>query len=270
MLPRILCETMCSLNPATERLAVSVWCYIDEDGQISPKNRFGRSIIHSKARFTYEIVQDILDSKIKVGEVPAGYGVIPGIDETIIFEKLNQLNQVARKLREKRFEGGAVSIDTPKKKFELNNRNWPIKYSVEQRTESNFLVEEFMLLANTTVAEILVQNVQKAAVLRRHRFPNDFKIKKFADFTAKIGLDIQVNRDVNISQELAAVASNPTIKSSLRKLAKYELIFLMEAADYFLVRDIPKDEWIHYALNIPCYTHFTSPIRRYPDILVHR
>lgn len=79
---------MCSLNPGVERLTVSVWCYIDEDGNVSEKNRYARSVIHSKARFTYEIVQGIIDGKIKPGEVPAGYGVIPTADEKVIFDRI--------------------------------------------------------------------------------------------------------------------------------------------------------------------------------------
>jgi len=80
MLPRVLCETMCSLNPGVERLTVSVWCDVDEDDVVSEKQRYGRSIIHSQARFTYEIVQDIIDGKVKPGEVPTGYGVIKQAD----------------------------------------------------------------------------------------------------------------------------------------------------------------------------------------------
>jgi len=80
MLPRILCETMCSLNPGVERLTVSVWCYVNEDGIVSEKQRYGRSVIQSQARFTYEIVQGIIEGKVKVGEVPTGYGVTKHAD----------------------------------------------------------------------------------------------------------------------------------------------------------------------------------------------
>lgn len=125
MLPRILCETMCSLNPGVERLTLSVWCYINEEGIISEKQRYGRSIIQSHARFSYEIVQDIIDGKIKPGEVPAGYGVTKDADEKKVFECIGMLNTLARILRKKRIDNGAITIDTPKKKFELDARLWP-------------------------------------------------------------------------------------------------------------------------------------------------
>jgi len=145
-----------------------------------------------------------------------------------------------------------------------------VSYTIDQRCEANFLVEEFMLLANVKVAEILVDNCREAAVLRRHPFPGEAKLRKFAEFTRKLGLDLHLTKSTKISEELGKIVDNESIKSSLRALAKYEALFLMEAADYFLVRDTAVDQWFHYALNFRCYTHFTSPIRRYPDILVHR
>jgi exoribonuclease R len=170
---------MCSLNPGVERLTVSVWCYVNEDGIISEKQRYGRSIINSQGRFTYEIVQDIINGKIKYGEVPQGYGMIRSVDEKAAFDSIMNLDKLARILRANRFREGAITIDTPKKKFELDNRLWPVNYSIEQRFEANFLVEEFMLLANVKVAQILVDNTREAAVLRRHPFPSEAKIKRF-------------------------------------------------------------------------------------------
>lgn len=134
MLPRILCETMCSLNPGVERLTVSIWCYVNEEGIVSEKQRYGRSIIKSQARFSYEIVKGILDGNIKQGEVPAGYGIVSGADEGKVFESIMSLDRLARILRRNRAANGAIMLDTPKKKFELDARLWPSNYSIEQLT----------------------------------------------------------------------------------------------------------------------------------------
>jgi exoribonuclease R len=115
--------------------------------------------------------------------VPQGYGVIKSADEKAAFDSIFALNKLARILRVNRFLDGAITIDTPKKKCELDGRLWPVSYSIEERFEANFLVEEFMLLANVKVAQILVDNAREAAVLRPHPFPGDSKIKRFNEFT---------------------------------------------------------------------------------------
>ena len=129
-----------------------MFCYINEEGIVSEKQRYGRSVIQSHARFSYEIVQDIIEGKIKPGEVPAGYGVTKYADEKKVFESIGMLSKVARVLRTNRMNNGAITIDTPKKKFELDARLWPTSYTIEERFEANFLVEEFMLLAHVKVA----------------------------------------------------------------------------------------------------------------------
>jgi exoribonuclease R len=108
------------------------------------------------------------------------------------------------------------------------------------------------------------------ALLRRHRFPGDKKIATFEAFMKKIGYPIKVEKDTRIQEEINKVLANETIKMATKEIIKHEMVYLLEMAEYFVVGESDEKEWLHYALNMPVYTHFTSPIRRYPDIIVHR
>ena len=270
MLPRVLCETMCSLNPGVDRLTLSVWCYMDEEANLLKFRRFGRSIINSKARYTYEIAQDVIFNKIELGGVPPGFGAINPVDEVNTFEAIRVMNNLATKMRAARIRDGSMTIENHKKQFQLDEKKLPVGYSIQQRFEANFLVEEFMLLANVQVADFLVETIREAALLRRHMFPSAKKIATFKEFMKKLGIQFEFDKDTRMSDEIKRLMDLPEIKSAAKLLIQNELVFLLEAAEYFIVSEIPEEQWSHYALSYPRYTHFTSPIRRYPDILVHR
>ena len=127
-----------------------------------------------------------------------------------------------------------------------------------------------MILANEQVGSILVRETKENALLRRHRFPGPKKIARFESFMKKIGLPLDFSKNTRIQDIINEIIGKKNIKNSIKELVKYEMVGLLEAADYFLIGKSAPDAWIHYALNSPIYTHFTSPIRRYPDILVHR
>lgn len=116
----------------------------------------------------------------------------------------------------------------------------------------------------------MVENIRSQALLRRHPFPGDKKISSFEAFMKKIGHPLKVEKNTRIQEEINKVLENPTIKNTTKQIIKHEMIYLLEMADYFVVGETLEKDWLHYALNMPVYTHFTSPIRRFPDIIVHR
>eukprot|EP00919_Chromeraceae_sp_WS-2016_P045146 GHVR01107601.1.p1 GENE.GHVR01107601.1~~GHVR01107601.1.p1 ORF type:complete len:129 (+),score=10.93 GHVR01107601.1:3051-3437(+) len=125
---------------------------IDEDGNVLEENRFNRTVIKSKARFTYEQAQKIIDKKISSqSEIDPGFGCINDKDDKKIFEDIQIMNNLAIIMRKKRIENGSLTFETPKQSFSLNENSYPTKYYLEERSESNFLVEEYMLLANQKV-----------------------------------------------------------------------------------------------------------------------
>jgi len=127
-----------------------------------------------------------------------------------------------------------------------------------------------MILANELIGTILVKETRENAILRRHRYPGPKKIARFEAFMKKVGLPIKFSSETRIQDLINDILARKDIEQSVKDLVKYEMIYLLEAADYFLVGKTGPKTWVHYALNAPVYTHFTSPIRRYPDILVHR
>ena len=115
-----------------------------------------------------------------------------------------------------------------------------------------------------------MSEVKESALLRRHKYPGPKKIARFEAFMKKIGLPVTFTKETRIQDVINEILSKKNLKDSIKDLVKYEMINLLEAADYFTIGKSAPSTWIHYALNSPVYTHFTSPIRRYPDLLVHR
>jgi len=248
MLPEELSNGLCSLNPHVDRLTFSAVFELDMNGKIYSE-WFGETLIHSDKRFTYENAQKILDNK--KGEF---------IDE------LNTLNSIAKKLLKKRFDEGAIMLEQEEVKFKLDDKGVPISVYTKVRGDTNKLVEEFMLLANRRVAEYMsTKKIGKQSVFlyRIHDLPNKEKMKDLAIFLKRLGYHLKLKDGIIPSEEIniliRKLENNP-----LRDTVHTAIIRTMAKAIYS-TKNIG-----HYGLGFKFYTHFTSPIRRYPDVIVHR
>ena len=280
MLPRLLCEEICSLNPGADRLAFSVMWEISPAGDVTSQ-WIGRTIIHSCAKLTYDHAQDMIDGKytpylkefenLKGSELelPDIYGIHTWTD---VVSDICALHEVATRRRSARFDGGALKLDNSKLLFSLDEDGVPCDSMFYETKDSNSLVEEFMLLANITVAHVISSAFPDRALLRRHPEPNLRKLKEFEDFCSKTGLDLDASSAGSLHMSLekiqACVEHDPVLFKIIAMYANKP----MQLAKYFCTGELQnkKEEWAHYALATPLYTHFTSPIRRYPDIIVHR
>lgn len=250
MLPEILSNDLCSLRPNEDRLAFSAVFEITPDAQI--KNAwYGQTIIHSDKRFSYEEAQEVLTTQ----------------DGPLLAE-LNIMMAVGRKLRAKRYANGAIAFDQPEVKFELDERGAPIRAYVKERTETMLMIEDFMLLANREVATHIYdmsknKNKDLGFVYRIHDAPNPDKIEELGTFLRAIGFDFEVKdgqvKTGALNQLLKDIQGSPQ-----EDLIKTATIRSMAKAVYS-TKNIG-----HFGLAFKFYTHFTSPIRRYPDMMSHR
>jgi ribonuclease R len=248
MLPEVLSNNVCSLVPNEDRLTFSAVFILDRKGNI--KNEwYGRTIINSDRRFAYEEVQKILD------------------DETGDYaEELLALRDIARGLREKKIEAGAIAFEDTEVRFRLDENGKPLEVYKKERTESHLLIEDFMLLANKKVAEYAAhahKGQDDAFVYRIHDYPNIEKIMNLQNFLSPLGYKLQIENDKVSSTALNAL------------LAKAEGQPEEDIVNRAAVRSMSKAVYStknigHWGLAFAHYTHFTSPIRRYPDVLVHR
>ncbi|OGJ06268.1 hypothetical protein A2387_00370, partial [Candidatus Nomurabacteria bacterium RIFOXYB1_FULL_36_10] len=248
MLPEELSNGLCSLNPNVDRLTFSAVFELDMNGKIYSE-WFGETIIHSDKRFTYENAQKILDNK--KGE---------------FYDELNILNLIAKKLNKKRFDEGAIMLEQEEVKFKLDEHGVPISVYTKERGDTNKLVEEFMLLANRRVAEYMSgKKIGKQSVFlyRIHDLPNKDKMGDLATFLKRLGYHMKLKDGIIPSEEIniliGKLEHNP-----LRDTVHTAIIRTMAKAIYS-TKNIG-----HYGLGFKFYTHFTSPIRRYPDVIVHR
>lgn len=250
MLPERLSNGLCSLRPHEDKLCYSAIFELDENANVK-KHRIGRTVIHSDRRFTYEEAQDIIE----------------GADGDFKDEIL-KLNELAIKLRNNRFDNGAIAFDRHEVRFEIDEKGKPISVYFKYARESNKLIEEFMLLANRTVAEFVgkVPKNKKAKtfVYRIHDLPNQDKMENLSEFIRRFGYKIKpdgsktaVSKSINhLLDEVSGKPEENLISTiAIRAMAK---------AIY------STDNIGHYGLAFDYYTHFTSPIRRYPDMMVHR
>ncbi len=248
MLPEELSNGICSLNPYIDRLTFSVIFELDKNGTIH-KEWFGRTIIHSDKRFTYEEAQKILDNK-----------------QGIFFEELSILNNIAKKLLKKRFDEGAISLEQEEVKFKLDKNGVPLSVYVKERGDTNKLIEELMLLANRRVAEHMSRKKdrsQSVFLYRVHDFPDKEKIKDLATFLRRLGHKVRLINGIIPSEEINALIIK--LEHSPIKDTIHSAIIRTMAKAIYSTKNIG-----HWGLGFKYYTHFTSPIRRYPDVIVHR
>ena len=250
MLPERLCNFICSLRPDEEKLCHSVIFEMTADAKVK-KYDICHTVIKSNRRFSYEEAQAVIET---------GKGDL--------VEEILTLNELAQKLRKERFDEGAVSFNREELKFEIDENGKPIAVHSHVSKEANKLIEEFMLLANRTVAEhigkVARNKTAKAFVYRIHDEPNSDKLGNFADIAAHFGYKVKTTgtmKEVNCSiNRLLEQAKGKPEEEMLSILA----IRSMAKATYATTNVG------HYGLAFEYYTHFTSPIRRYPDMMVHR
>lgn len=247
MLPEILSNDLCSLVPDKDRLTMSAVFMLDKNANIK-KEWYGRTIIHSGKRFTYEEAEE---SILKEGKN--------------LHKELVILNDLAKKLTTKRFKDGAISLDQVEVKFVLNMYGVPIDIIKKERGNSNRLIEEFMLLANKEVAKLISGDKKHPllSIYRVHDLPSKEKMADLAFFLKNLGYKVSLVDGIipthQINTLLKSLEGKPESDTVHRAVIK------SMAKAIYSTKNIG-----HYGLAFPYYTHFTSPIRRYPDIIVHR
>ena len=260
MLPELLSNGVCSLIPQKEKFTFSAVFVVNDKVEIE-KEWFGKTIIYSDHRFSYEEVQYILESKDKnVSAEVSLTGKAYSISEEV-FSALNTLNNYAKILRNKRISRGAITFEREEVSFDLDKEDNPESIFFKTPKDSNKLVEEFMLLANKRVAEFIGKQ-KREFVYRVHDLPDQEKLLNLKKIANGLGYELNL-QSKNINKSL-----NNLLKESRGK-NEQGLI------DTLTIRSMSKAEYSiknigHYGLAFDYYTHFTSPIRRYPDLLVHR
>ena len=250
MLPERLCNFICSLRPDEEKLAYSAIFEMTDKGEVK-NSRIVHTVIKSDRRFTYEEAQQIIETK-----------------EGDFKEEILKLDSLAKILREKRFTAGAINFDRYEVKFEIDEQGKPVSVYFKESKDANKLVEEFMLLANRTVAEKIgrVPKSKKPKVFpyRIHDLPDPEKLDNLAQFIARFGYKLRTGgTKTDVSKSINHLLDDIQGKKE-ENLIETVSIRAMQKARYS-VHNIG-----HYGLAFDYYTHFTSPIRRYPDMLVHR
>lgn len=249
MFPEELSNIVCSLRPDEEKLCFSAVFEMDEKANVTHR-WFGRTVIYSDKRFVYEEAQEVIDGK-----------------ESPYSEDLKTLNHLAHELRKKRFKEGSVNFDSPEVRFQLDDNGKPIGLYVKERVDTHLLVEDFMLLANRHVAQFVGQemnaNGKNVFVYRVHDDPDPDKLRDFALFAARFGHKLNFDNPKQIAQEINKLMLE--IEGSAEQHLLQQLAIRCMAKATYTTENIG-----HYGLGFEYYAHFTSPIRRYPDVMVHR
>jgi len=249
MLPEILSNGVCSLRPNEDKLCFSAVFQIDDKSTVMSE-WFGRTIIHSDRRFAYEEAQSVIET-----------------GEGDLKVEILTLDRLAKQLRAIRFENGSIGFDRVEVKFEIDKDGKPLSVFFKESKDSNKLIEEFMLLANKRVAEFVgkpgPKKKERTFVYRIHDKPDPDKLDSFNHFIKRFGYGIQTNNPQTVTASMNKLIENVAGKKE-QNVIETLAIRTMAKAEYS-TRNIG-----HYGLGFEYYTHFTSPIRRYPDMMVHR
>ncbi|MEI5985786.1 MULTISPECIES: ribonuclease R [Sphingobacterium] len=249
MLPERLSNNLCSLRPNEDKLCFSAVFELDERANVLDQ-WFGRTVIHSDRRFSYEEAQEIIEGK-----------------EDELSEPILKLNELAYILRERKFKSGAISFETEEVKFLLDDNGKPLGVYTKVRKDAHKLIEDFMLLANRKVAEYIGKQGKGKSkltfVYRFHDVPNTETLTSFSQFASRFGhrlsfkSDKETAKSLNMMMEQIEGSKEQNLLTSLAIRSMAKAIYTTKKAS-------------HYGLAFDYYTHFTSPIRRYPDVMVHR
>ena len=271
MLPRKLCENYCSLNPGIDRFSFSVLWRMNRRGEILD-TKFGKSLIRSCCKLHYEHAQDMIENPDR--EFPEGYlpEIHNGFTASDISGRVNVLHSIAQNLREKRKESGSLSIQQCKITFSLNKENgMPIGLGSYKSRESHKLIEEFMLSANVSVAEKLLKHYPENAIIRRHLGPKEDVMRDTRRLLRALRLDIDTSCSKSIQESLNKLKYSNNVPTPVGLVASSLIAKCMTLATYHSSGEFESEsDYFHYGLSMPLYTHFTSPIRRYPDLIAHR
>jgi ribonuclease R len=249
MLPERLSNGLCSLRPNEDKLCFSAIFELDEKANIQSE-WFGRTVIHSDRRFSYEEAQEVIENK--TGDCA---------------EELLKLNELAYILRDQKFKNGAISFESTEVKFKLDDNGKPIGVYVKERKDAHKLIEDYMLLANRKVAEFIAKKVlgknKLTFVYRVHDSPNMESLNTFALFASRFGYKISTKSDKEIAKSLNYLMNDVEGKKEQNILTSLAIRSMAKAI-------YTTKKTSHYGLAFDYYTHFTSPIRRYPDVMAHR
>jgi ribonuclease R len=248
MLPEKLSNELCSLRPLEESLCYSAVFEIDKDHKVVDR-WFGRTVIYSDHRFSYEDAQQVMDS-----------------GEGMFVDELRKLNKIATGLRKKRFKDGAITFETDELQFKVDELGQTLEIFVKERKEVHLLIEDFMLLANREVATLIAQKGKSQEIpfpYRVHDVPDPDRLLDFQKFARELGFNLQIDTPKQISKSFNKLAEAAKEDEKLRLLEPLAIRTMAKAI--YTTNNIG-----HYGLAFDFYTHFTSPIRRYSDVLVHR
>ncbi len=250
MLPEKLSNKLCSLRPNEDKFTFSAVFTFDKNDKVVDR-WFGKTVIHSDRRFTYNQAQEVLDS-----------------GEGDMADELKVINRIATKLRKKRFKEGAINFETEEVKFKLDENGVPISVYTKERKDAHMLIEDFMLLANREVATYMSELGRKYEsevpyIYRVHDEPDPEKVEQFARFAREMGVEMKVDSAQAISKSYNALVKKALTDERLKLLEPLAIRTMAKAA-------YSSDNIGHYGLGFDNYSHFTSPIRRYSDVLAHR
>ena len=249
MLPERLSNGVCSLRPKEDKLCFAAVFELDNEANVV-EQWFGKTIIHSDRRFSYEEAQEVIEGTSQE-----------------YYDEIHKLNELAYKLRDRKFKHGAISFESTEVKFKLDDAGKPIGVYVKERKDAHKLIEDFMLLANRKVAEFIAKKGKGknkyTFVYRAHDAPNEQTLNSFALFAARFGYKINTKSDKEIARSLNHLMEDVEGKKEQNVLTQLAIRSMAKA-----IYTTKKSS--HYGLAFDFYTHFTSPIRRYPDVMVHR
>ena len=274
MLPERLCNNICSLRPGEDKLTYSVIFHIDDKARIK-YHQIAHTVIHSDRRYTYEEVQEIIEREAPLSSPQGGKSLtamseslpLGGGQEGALQSSLLILNSLAQQLRAQRFAGGAINFDRVEVRFDIDEKGHPVSVHLKESKEAHQLIEEFMLLANRTVAETIGKVPAKKAKVfpyRIHDVPDPEKLDNLARLALPFGHKVRTTGDkADIAKSFNRLLADVKGKRE-QHLIETVSLRAMQKARY------STDNIGHYGLAMDYYTHFTSPIRRYPDMMVHR
>ncbi|CAO1347111.1 unnamed protein product [Diamesa serratosioi] len=272
MIPVPLC-LLCSLLPGSDKLAFSVFWEIEEETAEILSTRFTRSIVNSCAQLSYDHAQMIIENPTnwmdKQEEFPVIHNNFTINDIAHVTLKLQKLALI---MRNNRKEKGALKIDQPKLAFSFNKESdAPTGFFKYPMKDSNRLIEEFMLLSNISVAKFIFEKFPLISLLRNHNAPNSNGVQKLLQNFMKFGVEMDITSSKTISESIEKIVGSAPSTAAMNAVINCLTSKTMTRAKYFCSETAEEEvDFWHYALSIPIYTHFTSPIRRYADILVHR
>ena len=254
MLPEKLSNDLCSLRPNEEKLTFSAIFELDEEAQVL-NEWFGRAVILSNRRFTYEEAQAVIEGRAEAQDEPLRGEVLT-------------LDRLAKKLRAARFRNGSIGFERDEAKFVLDEQGKPLSVYFKEIKDSNQLIEEFMLLANRKVAEFIGrkrpgQRTERTFVYRIHDKPNEEKLANFKSFITRFGYEFKADKGRAVAKEMTRLLTAVKGKKEQNLISTLAIRSMAKAV--YSTTNIG-----HYGLAFDYYTHFTSPIRRYPDMMVHR